>query len=225
MKYLNYLLGFFYTFLLRFKGVKIYPYTRISLSSKFGGMNKINRNVTLIDSSVGLGTYINNFSFFLKTKTGGFCSIGPDVRVIVGNHPINNVCIYPPFFFFSKKQAGFTFANEQLFYEQKFADKNNQYYVIIENDVWIGSHVLILNGVTVKTGAIIAAGSVVTKDVEPYTIVAGVPAKKIKSRFSDEDIEFLLASKWWGKPVSWLKKNYKCFLNIDSFKNIDENSD
>ena len=85
----------FYTFLLRFKGVKIYPYTRISLSSKFGGMNKINRNVTLIDSSVGLGTYINNFSFFLKTKTGGFCSIGPDVRVIVGNHPINNVCIYP----------------------------------------------------------------------------------------------------------------------------------
>ncbi len=225
MKYLNYLMGFFYAILLRFKGVKIHPFTRITLTTKFGGMNKINRNVALIDSSVGRGTYINNFSFFIKTKIGNFCSIGPDVRVIVGNHPINNNVSTHPCFFSVKKQAGFTFAKEQLFNEQIFADIDNHYYVIIENDVWIGSHVLILNGVTIKTGAIVAAGSVVTKDVEPYAIVAGVPARKIKSRFSDEDIEFLLTSKWWEKSVSWLSKNYNYFQSIDFFRNIDENSD
>ncbi|WP_218648126.1 CatB-related O-acetyltransferase [Winogradskyella forsetii] len=223
MVLIKYVLGFIYAITLRFKGVKIHPLARITTQSKFEGLNKINRNVAFIDSDLGLGSYINNSCYFPKTKIGKFCSIGSNVKIITGDHPLDGNISTHPSFFSLRKQAGFTFAEQQTFNEVKYADVNKNYCVRIENDVWIGSNVLILSGVTIKTGAVIAAGSLVIKDVEPYTIVGGVPAKKIKTRFSENEVSYLLQSKWWDKPVDWIKNNYLSFKDFKSFKTINDN--
>ena len=81
--------------------------------------------------------------------------------------------------------------------------------VVIGNDVWIGFEAVILAGVTIGDGAIIGARAVVTKDVPPYTIVGGVPARPIRKRFSDEDIAALLALKWWDLPPAQLLERIK----------------
>lgn len=83
---------------------------------------------------------------------------------------------------------------------------------VIGNDVWIGNGVTILNGIHVGDGAVIAAGAVVTKDVPPYAIVAGVPAKIIRYRFDSEDIHKLLSIKWWEKDIEWMKKHEDLFV-------------
>lgn len=224
MKVFKYLLGFIYSIVLRFKKVRIHPFARITIKSKFEGLNKINRNVVFIDSVLGKGTYINNSSYFAGSKIGRFCSIGSNVKLITGNHPLDRNISTHPCFYSTRKQAGFTLSENQLFTEVKYADKDNKYCIIIENDVWIGSNVLILNGITIKTGAVIAAGSVVNKNVEPYTIVGGVPIKEIKKRFSDDEIKYLLDSEWWNRPFDWIRKNYLSFQNFESFKKINETS-
>jgi acetyltransferase-like isoleucine patch superfamily enzyme len=178
--------------------------------------------VVFIDSFLGLGSYINNHTFFINTFIGRYCSIGPNVKLITGKHPLAKNVSTHPCFYLLRKQAEFTFAQKQLFDEQNYADAENGYYLIIENDVWIGADVLIMSGVKIKTGAVIAAGSVVTKDVEPYTIMGGIPAKPIKKRFTDEDISFLLKSKWWDRSFQWIKTNYVAFLDINTFIRINE---
>jgi serine acetyltransferase len=76
-----------------------------------------------------------------------------------------------------------------------------------------------MGGVKIGNGAIIGAKALVTKDVGPYSIVGGVPAKTIRKRFSEKDIDLLEKSKWWDKDYEWLKKNYRNFEDIDNFKN------
>ncbi len=218
----KYILGFFYSIILRFKGVKVHPLARITTNSKFEGLNKINRNVAFIDSKLGVGSYINNGSYFVKSQIGKFCSIGSNVKVITGDHPLQDNISTHPSFFSLRKQAGFTFTNTQLYKEVKYADENESYCVIIENDVWIGSNVQLLSGVTIKNGSVVAAGSVVIKDVEPYSIVGGIPAKEIKKRFSEEDIDYLLQNSWWNRPLDWIRLNYLKFQKLESFKSIDD---
>ncbi len=103
--------------------------------------------------------------------------------------------------------------NEQL-WDHAMGDNSP---VIIENDVWIGQNVLILPGVTIHNGAICAAGAVVTKDVPPYAIVAGVPAKVVKKRYSDEDIEKLLKIAWWEWDDEKIKTNLEYFYDPQTF--------
>ena len=91
--------------------------------------------------------------------------------------------------------------------------------MVIGNDVWIGEHVLILPGVQIGDGAVIAAGSVVTKNVSDYEIVGGVPARHIRNRFTDERIRELKRIKWWDWPLDKIKENYQLLQssNIDEF--------
>lgn len=120
-------------------------------------------------------------------------------------------------FYSTAKQCGETFATENTFVEYKKPLK-------IGNDVWIQQNVFICGDVEIADGAVILAGAVVTKDIPPYAIVGGVPAKVIKYRYDNETIDFLLRSEWWNKDISWFRKNWKLMNNIDKFKLQYENS-
>ena len=192
--------------------------------SQLEGNNKVYEAAQFISSSLGKGSYVGAFNLFINSQIGRFCSIGPRVKTILGHHPSSVYVSTHPAFFSLRKQSGFTFAKSQSFQEFRYADNEKKISVIIGNDVWIGSDVLIIEGVRIGDGAIVAAGSVITKDVDPYTIVAGVPGKFIKNRFSPEIVEFLLQFKWWEKDDIWLSENVELFQNVESLFNKYKNT-
>lgn len=188
--------------------------TTIGFSSTFEGYNKIYHNCIFV-GTMGMGTYIARNSH-IEGKIGRFTSIGPYCQVIMGTHPYT----YPyvstsPMFFSLAKQTGYTFTEVQNFEELRHAE--DKYPVVIGNDCWIGQRVSIISGATIHDGAVVLAGSIVTKDVPPYAIVGGIPAKIIKYRYDNETILKLLEIKWWNKDVKWLKKNCSKFSNLDAF--------
>ena len=187
----------------------------VSVNSDFEGANKVSKN-TIFAGKMGYGSYIGSNSR-IYGQVGRFCSIANDVRVVVGNHPTETFVSTHPAFFSLLKQNGETFVTKQKFVENKFADIDEKRPVVIGNDVWIGENVSILSGVKIGDGAVVACGSVVVKDVEPYTIVGGVPAKAIKKRFTEDQIEFLLDFKWWERSIDWIKEHSEQFENISEF--------
>ena len=102
-------------------------------------------------------------------------------------------------------------------FDELITIKNCKKSCIIGNDVWIYDDVTIMGGVTIGDGAIIAVKALVTKDIPPYTIVGGVPANKIKYRFTPEQIDFLLEFKWWNKDEAWLSEHVNDFKDIEVF--------
>lgn len=183
--------------------------------------NRIGTHCNLINSKIGNGTYIGNNAFLSYTEIGRYCSIAQNVSITIGNHPTTIFVSTHPSFFSTLKQAGFNFVRESIFEEFKYATK--EHLVKIGNDVWIGSNVTIISGVTIGDGAIIGAGAVVTRDIEPYTINLGVPAKSVKRRFAPEDISFLLELKWWNKEFDWIKDHAPYFSDIQLLRSKLEN--
>jgi acetyltransferase-like isoleucine patch superfamily enzyme len=207
--------------LCKFKGkLKLEKNTDINIwHSIFEGMNKIYEN-TCFSGEMGFGTYIGR-NCFLHGKIGRFTSIASFVQCISGRHPITEpFATTCPAFFSLLKQNGDTFAHKQYYDEFVFADKEKKHLVIIGNDCWIGQGVTIVEGVTIGDGAVVLAYAVVTKDVPPYAVIGGIPAKILKYRYDEETIKFLLHFKWWDKDVSWLKKNADLLCNINTLKNI-----
>ena len=189
-------------------------------NSKFDGYNFIGHFAHLHGCRVGRMTYIGSRCTFINTEIGSFCSIAADVQVIAGEHPAHTWVSTHPAFYSPNCATGISFTQKSKFNEIKYADEENRRFVVIGNDVWIGFGVKILNGVKIGDGAIIAAGAVVTKYVEPYTIVGGLPAKKIGQRFNDDEIAFLLDNKWWNKDLDWIRENSDAFENIEKYKNL-----
>ena len=163
-------------------------------------------------SDVGKYTYISARSSVIHAKLGGFCSIAAGVRIGGGAHKLDAVSTSPLFNrgrnIFGKNFASIDFSPYQT--------------TTIGNDVWIGNRAMILQGVTIGDGAVIGAGAVVTKDVEPYTIVAGNPARVIRKRFDDETIEKLLRLKWWSMSEEDIKKYGKYFEAPEKLLNAQE---
>lgn len=187
------------------------------------GKNKVFYNTRLNNCYLGKGSYIQHDSVFNLTKIGRYCSIADNVITGFGAHPTNTfVSTYPSFYrnTFNSLGHSFHYSDIPLFDKiYRYADEEDKKLVVIGNDCWIGSHVLIMDGVRIGDGAVVAAGSVVTKDVEPYVIVGGIPAKTIRKRFKQEYIDFLLDFKWWNKDDKWIDNNYVLFDNIENFIN------
>ncbi|HGN9470597.1 TPA: CatB-related O-acetyltransferase [Providencia stuartii] len=191
----------------------------VELDSKcsFEGFNYIYTGSTLRNVSVGRGSYIGPECYLLDVSIGRFCSIAHDVKVIIGAHPSSTFVSSHPAFYSIRKQAGFTFVKENLFEERKYITSTNKKSILIGNDVWIGTGVRILEGVKIGDGAIIGANSLVTKDIAPFSISVGIPARHLKYRFNEIQIKNLRKSKWWDQDIEYIRKNIFIFTNIERF--------
>jgi acetyltransferase-like isoleucine patch superfamily enzyme len=147
---------------------------------------------------------------------GSFCSIASSITIFLGgNHRLDWITTFPFGHIFQEELAGADIQGHP-------ATKGD---VIIGNDVWIGHGTTIMSGVSIGSGAVIAANSNVVKDVMPYQIVGGNPAKVIKNRFCDEITELLLALEWWSFPVEVIKqinKDLSAEPTIDALVNLIE---
>lgn len=187
----------------------------------FEGRNTIGKNSDIEKSFIGLGTYIGANSRLCGVKIGRFCSIGMRVSAIIGDHPVDYVSTHPFAYSNLKRKIGFDYQNIVL--REAIKPLESGYVIEIGNDVWIGDGVQILNGIKIGDGAVIGAGAVVTKNVEPYSILVGNPARILRKRFSEEDIEILLKFKWWNKDLKWIEANVEYFSDIKIFvEKIDE---
>lgn len=172
---------------------------------QLGYQSKIFSYALIEHTSLGDFSYIGPECRFNYTKIGKFCSIGPGVYAGLGIHPTSTFVSSSSFFYTKDKQSK----------DRPYFEEYRQ--TTIGNDVWIGSRAILIDGITIGDGAVIAAGAVVTKDVPPYAIVGGIPAKIIKFRFEPEVIEFLLASQWWNKDRKWIENNIYFFSDVKRF--------
>lgn len=156
------------------------------LKSKFIHLQTtINHNTTIMEGSttdhlttIGSYCYIGRYCYLTKVKIGNYCSIANNVSIGQGEHDLNKI------------------STNSLFYENPF-EELTQKDCEIGHDVWIGVDSVVKRGVTIGNGAVIGANSVVTKDIPPYAIAIGSPAKVIKYRFDQQKINMIEKSKWW----------------------------
>lgn len=165
------------------------------------------------ETKVGAYTYVSHDSVLDNTTMGRFCSIADHCRIGMPSHDAQMIST-SPVFTLRHNAARTKWARED------FADYESQ-PVTIGNDVWIASHVLVVGGITIGDGAIVAAGAVVTKDVPPYAIVGGVPAKIIRYRFAPETIALLEKAQWWNLPEETLRDNHDLF-QVSSEEQVKE---
>lgn len=192
-------------------------------------LKELNNNKDLVyfcpffKKSKELHVRIGKYTYGLNSSTatfhtqieeiGAFCSINNTASIGSVNHPIKFVSTHP---FLYRENRGFV--NQDNF--EHLGNKK----VVIGNDVWIGAHTVILPGVNIGNGAIIGAGAVVTKDVPPYAIVGGVPAKIIRYRFSQDIIEAMQEIQWWNWDDEKIKENLDLFYNPEEFVKVHYNN-
>lgn len=183
------------------------------LSVAFEGCNRIGKN-SAFSGSLGRCSYIGN-NCAIRAKIGRYCSIASFVRTVEGTHPATDWASTSPMFFSTARQCGATYVDANLFDEHTET-------TVVGNDVWIGDGATILGGVRIGDGAIIAAGAIVAKDVPPYAVVGGVPARLIRYRFNSRQIDALLKLKWWDKEESWIKSRVELFSNVQRLLDSEE---
>ena len=181
--------------------------------------SEINRRNWIVNSSIGSYSYTGIGSNILHASVGRFCSISWNVSIGGANHDYTKITT-------SRLSRYYRLDTGKYF---DFNENNYNDPCIIDNDVWIGSNVVVLRGVNIGNGAVIGAGSVVTKDVEPYSIVAGNPARVIKKRFDEEIITELCEIQWWNWPKNIIRDNQKLIfsktVSLSVIKKLRELSD
>ncbi len=196
----KYLLGLLFNLF----NFRISKFALVDNSSVFDKTAKIYRKCLIFNSSVGAYSYVAPNTSIVCAEVGKFCSIAKDVNIGLGTHSMKLISTSP--IFVSKDNAigiSWTFQN-------RHEDCNK---VIVGNDVWIGTKAIIMGGVKIGDGAIIGAGSIVTKDVPDYAVAVGIPAKVIKYRFDKPIIEKLLELRWWDMSEEKLKEKIALFQN------------
>lgn len=181
------------------------------INSVLEGKNAISKGTVITGSSLGFGTYIGEECRIKDTSIGKYSSLGSGIKIL-GGHPIDrNISLYPGFFDYGNKYK------QIVHFKTSKLHIDLQVHTAIGSDVWIGDDVKIMAGVTIGDGAIIGAGAIVTKNVRPYAIVAGSPAKLLRFRFSAEVVEFLEDLQWWNMDENWLVSNANLFADSKEF--------
>lgn len=185
------------------------------ISGKFKSGQNCRLNKCNLSGTILIGNYsslwgpnLDIYAGTQKVTVGNFCSIARNVSMQTFNHNFNKITTY--------------YIGQNLFNEKWKNEKVSKGDIIIENDVWIGTHCVILGGVKIANGAIVAANSVVTKDIPAFSIVAGSPAKVIGYRFDEDTIDKIQKMKWWYWSTDEIKKNKTLFeKEINSSITID----
>ncbi|MET1249566.1 DapH/DapD/GlmU-related protein [Sporolactobacillus sp. STCC-11] len=182
----------------------------VIVNSKLGTWTDIGPNTRMEDTDFGDYSYTDGDATIIYATIGKFCSIASHVRINPGNHPMDRVTQHH--LTYRRVRYGLASANDQRVFDWRRA-----HWVTIGHDVWIGHSATIMAGVTIGNGAVIGAGAVVTKDVPPYTIVAGVPAQPIRKRFSNELIKEITDSHWWDWDRQTLEEHYEELCDPQAF--------
>lgn len=177
--------------------------------STIGAWTELGSGTRISESTFGDYSYTAGDVDIVYTDVGKFCSIASHVRINPGNHPMWRVTQHH--MTYRRRQYGFGEDDTQFFQWRR------DHRCTVGHDVWIGHGALIMPGVSVGTGAVIGSGAVVTKDIAPYTIAVGVPARPIRTRFDAITVERLLATAWWDWDHETLKTRFDDLLNVETF--------
>jgi|SRR5690554_2375530 len=170
-------------------------------NSKLNGFNRVDRNSLVYFSELGKATYLGSNSVIMHTDIGKFCSLSWGITIGPANHDYNKLTTHD---FVYNNFYDLNPTSEPVY--NRFSKRT-----VIGNDVWVGTGVTIANGIKIGDGAVIGANTIVTKDVEPYSIIIGNPGRVLKKRFTETQINELLELKWWDLPMNTIKDNFEMF--------------
>jgi len=198
---------------------RIDPAPRIHASadvtdSVIGDYADIGPKWTVLESRLGDYSYLaGSDGMVVYSDIGKFCSIASHVFINPGNHPMHRVtqhhCTY------RRRRYGLAPTDDEAIFQWR-----REHGCRIEHDVWIGTGAKLMAGVTVGTGAVVGAGAVLTKDVAPYQVVAGVPARFIRMRFAPDTVAKLLRIAWWDWDRTTLEQRFEQLSNLETFLEI-----
>ena len=186
------------------KGVKV-------KNCKFGSYNEIGKHSFLENVELGDYSYLMEFCYLQNVEVGKFANIAAMVRIGPTDHPMERPTMHH--FTYRRRLYGFDKVDDEEFFAQRAARITR-----IGNDTWIGHGAIIMPGITIGDGAVVGSGAIVTKDVPPYTIVVGSPAKILRRRFSPELEDKYASIKWWDWSKEKIKATFNDFLlDAESF--------
>jgi acetyltransferase-like isoleucine patch superfamily enzyme len=162
--------------------------------------------VSLLASTIGDYSYVGPRGSICHATIGKYCSLAADVNIGTGTHPSRQFVSSHPIFYLRRPAVGWDYADRD--YRPEFGSTR------VGNDVWIGLRAVIRDGVEIGNGAIVGAGAVVVGNLEPYGIYGGVPARLIRYRFDEQQIEFLQRFQWWDREEAWLREHFTDFHDI-----------
>ncbi|MBW7886186.1 MAG: acetyltransferase [Caldilineaceae bacterium] len=175
-----------------------------------GRWTELGPNTSLLESTFGDYSYAAGDVSIHYADVGKFCSIASHVCINPGNHPMQRVTQHH--FTYRRAMYGFGTQDDEGFFNWRRAHR-----CVIGHDVWLGHGVIVMPGVKIGIGAVVGSGAVVTKDVEPYTIVVGVPAVPKRQRFAPHIIEALLQIAWWEWDHALLAERFDDLLDVERF--------
>jgi acetyltransferase-like isoleucine patch superfamily enzyme len=185
---------------------------RTVLRTTFGNHCRIRTPIFLIDSAVGDRSYVEAYCRIGNAQIGKFTAIAPGCHIGLAEHPSTKAASLHPIFYRRDPARAFDFAVRSYREEVRTTT--------LGNDVWVGAGSIVKGGVRIGDGAIIGAGAVVTKDVPPYAVVAGTPARLLRYRFEPDAIAFLQRIRWWDWGEDVLRRHHLAFHDLASLREL-----